>query len=87
MVCIVGNKEDLIEKEAITPNESKEYAKSIGALFRKVSAKTSYGVEQMFRDLSLKLDSNLNVRDSKEYVNSIYLENPTPPAKKKKRCC
>ncbi|CAG9328688.1 unnamed protein product [Blepharisma stoltei] len=89
VICIAGNKEDLVEMEDVQPSEVKELAKSIGAIYRKVSAKTSYGVEQMFKDLSVRLESGSDAPSpTKNATQSVFLtEKPIPDTKKKKKCC
>mmetsp|Transcript_11189 Transcript_11189/g.11224 ORF Transcript_11189/g.11224 Transcript_11189/m.11224 type:complete len:129 (-) Transcript_11189:65-451(-) len=89
IVAIAGNKEDLVEMEDIQPSEVKELAKSIGAIYRKVSAKTSYGVEQMFKDLSVRLETGTDAPSpTKNASQSVFLtEKSTPDTKKKKKCC
>lgn len=49
---IIGNKEDLVATEVVSPTEVAAYAKSIGAVFKKTSAKTSTGVESVFREVA-----------------------------------
>ncbi|CAG9327566.1 unnamed protein product [Blepharisma stoltei] len=88
VVCIAGNKEDLVEMEDVQQSEAKSFAKSIGAIYRKVSAKTSYGVEQMFKDLAVRLDTGEDVSTPKHMKTSVFLtESSTPSIKKKKKCC
>lgn len=44
MLAVVGNKIDRTEEEAIGYNEVKQYAESIGAMFRLTSAKDGKGI-------------------------------------------
>lgn len=52
---IIGNKEDLVSEEAVPPEKAAEYAQSIGAIFRKTSAKASIGIEAVFKEIAGKL--------------------------------
>lgn len=40
----------------------RQFADSIGANFIKTSAKTNYGVEQMFKDIAIKMNPELGSR-------------------------
>ena len=85
-IIIAGNKEDLVETEAVAPDEAQGFARSIGALYKKTSAKTSYGVEQIFRDLASKIFPEIDTvvpRRQTVTVNKATAEN----AKEKKGCC
>jgi GTPase SAR1 family protein len=53
IIAICGNKEDQVDSEdPVTLERAQDYTRQIGALYRKTSAKTSYGVEQLFVDLA-----------------------------------
>ena len=54
VICIFGNKEDLIENEVVTLEEAKKYSDSINAIFKKTSAKLNIGIEEGFFELSKK---------------------------------
>mmetsp|Transcript_391 Transcript_391/g.419 ORF Transcript_391/g.419 Transcript_391/m.419 type:complete len:82 (-) Transcript_391:54-299(-) len=55
MIAVAGNKEDLVENEEVDMNEAKDFAESIDALYRKTSAKTRYGIDQIFREIATKV--------------------------------
>lgn len=44
MLAVVGNKIDRSEEEAISYNEAKDYAQSVGAQFKLTSAKDGKGI-------------------------------------------
>jgi hypothetical protein len=44
VLAVVGNKIDRTEEEAVSYNEVKQYAESIGAIFKLTSAKDGKGV-------------------------------------------
>ena len=47
---IIGNKSDLFEKEEVTEEEAREFAKSIGAFFMLTSAKHGTGIHEAFKE-------------------------------------
>jgi len=87
-IVVAGNKEDLVEAEAIGPEEAQAFARSIGAIYKKTSAKTNYGVEQIFRELAGKIfpdvDSSVPARRGTVTVNKNTNEKA---ASTKKGCC
>jgi small GTP-binding protein domain len=85
-ILIAGNKEDLVEEEATSPEEAQAFARSIGALYKKTSAKTNYGVEQIFRDLASKIFPDIEtVVPARKGTVTV---NKTPnPGSSGKKCC
>ena len=57
MICIVGNKADLIEQQEVSEDEGRNLAKEIGGHFAWVSSKTGNGIEELFED-SIKAYTN-----------------------------
>ena len=49
---IAGNKSDLYDEEAVSEQEARDFAKSIGAVFSLTSALNNSGVEDFFRNLA-----------------------------------
>ncbi|CAG9334088.1 unnamed protein product [Blepharisma stoltei] len=88
VVAIAGNKEDLVENEAVSPQDAKAYADSIGAIFRKTSAKTCTGIDQIFKDIALKIFPELKEEArSRRSTVSLRPRNNSNENKKKKKCC
>ena len=83
VVAIAGNKEDLIETEAVSQEEAIAYADSINALFKKTSAKSSYGIDQMFKEIIMQAFPE--IKSSAKNRRTIVLE--SNEKKKKKNCC
>ena len=54
MLAIVGNKEDLLDKEQVDENEARDFAKENNALFFSTSAKNSNAINQLFIDIGKK---------------------------------
>lgn len=86
IIAIAGNKEDLVENEAVSPEDAKDYADSIGAVYRKTSAKTSYGIEAIFRDIAMKMYPELK-EEARPKRSTVQLRSQTQETKKKKGCC
>lgn len=57
---MAGNKEDLVDGEEVDTTVAKTWAQQIGAIYRKTSAKTNYGIEQLFREIAIKLNPHLD---------------------------
>lgn len=57
---MAGNKEDLVDSEEVDTTMAKTWSQQIGAIYRKTSAKTNYGIEQLFREIAIKLNPHLD---------------------------
>lgn len=86
-IIIAGNKEDLVQTEAVSPEEANAFARSIGALYKKTSAKTNVGVEQMFRDLASKMFPDVDSYTAKHRSTVVVNKETEKNAKAKKGCC
>ena len=65
LIGIAGNKSDLYDEEDVPEEEAREFAKSIGAIFRLTSAQNNSGIYELFRDMAKKfLDPNSEVGSS-----------------------
>jgi hypothetical protein len=59
VIAVAANKSDLFEKEQVPEKEARDFAKSIGAIFRSTSAYSASGIEDLFKAIGLKfLDPN-----------------------------
>lgn len=85
IIAVCGNKEDLITNEVVNPEDAREYAKSIEGFYKKISAKTSQGVEGTFKEIASKIFSDISAEPSVK--NSITLERKNSKTSKKKKCC
>lgn len=54
VVAVAANKSDLFEKEQVPEKEARDFAKSIGAIFRSTSAYSASGIEDLFKAIGLK---------------------------------
>lgn len=82
-VIVVGNKQDLESSIVFDPDETSKWAKSMNAECVWASAKTGYGVEDIFNMLAEHL-SKVQSPEKKETV-TINEEQCNPP--KEKSCC
>lgn len=60
VLCVLGNKIDLVNKREVSKDEAVSYAKSIGAQYYEVSALTDQGIELAFENMALELLNMLN---------------------------
>ena len=84
VVAIAANKEDLIENEKIEHHKTMKFAESINAVFNRTSAKSSYGIEQIFKEIVIKLFPEIN--QIKERAQSVHLTSKSAKTHKK-NCC
>jgi len=88
IVAIAGNKEDLVETEMVSQQEAQQYAQSIGAIFKKTSAKTNYGVEQLFKEIATKICPDIETAAPQARRETVSLKKTEPSdTNKKKGCC
>jgi small GTP-binding protein len=79
---IVGNKEDLIDREEIPMEEAQNFAHKIGAIFKKTSARSNFGIEDLFQSVAFKVFPELsNNAVAKQRVIDLTEANP------RKNCC
>lgn len=84
VIAVCGNKEDLVNYEAVVPEEAREYASSIGGFMKKTSAKTNQGIEGVFKEIGLRVFSEGEVVQGS---NSIALSKNAEKKNKGKSCC
>merc|ERR1712014_369616 len=61
---LVGNKSDLTSKRAVSSEQGKEFADSIGIEFLETSAKTSTNVEQAFLTMASQIKARMTAQPS-----------------------
>lgn len=90
ILVIVGNKEDLIGKEAVRLVDARAFADSIGAAHVRVSAKQGTGIEEMFTDVCRDLLGCQSLKKMPSYrsttsvkLNAMQINTNNP----KKKCC
>ena len=89
VLVVVGNKEDLVEQEVTPLEEAKEFARSIGAIYNRTSAKSGVGIKELFTDISKKIlgISELSITESFVSSRTVSLKPPIKGQHSKKRCC
>ena len=91
VLAVVGNKQDLSNKEAVSEMEAQYFSNSIRAIFAKTSAKDGVGITELFNEVSKKFlgYDNLSFETKKTSERaSFYLSSSKSVTKpKKKKCC
>eukprot|EP00826_Nyctotherus_ovalis_P062470 TRINITY_DN9040_c0_g3_i1.p1 TRINITY_DN9040_c0_g3~~TRINITY_DN9040_c0_g3_i1.p1 ORF type:complete len:219 (-),score=64.02 TRINITY_DN9040_c0_g3_i1:128-784(-) len=54
ILVVAGNKSDMVDKEVVDANEASDFAKSHGASFYLVSAKSNINVAEMYLEIGMK---------------------------------
>ena len=99
-IFVVGNKNDLYGEESVKKDIAEQYAKSINATYRCVSALSSSGIDELFECVGRKFFKkeedaakpkqfkveNANNNDNKEFKLKPT-ENNTKNKNGKKKCC
>ena len=67
ILFVVGNKNDLVEERKVESEQAELFAKKIGAFYYEVSAKTGFGIEELFN------------RVAEESCKKLINENNEPP--------
>ena len=78
VIGLAGNKCDLIEKEQVSENRAREFAKEMNAIYESTSAAKNIGIDLLFQNLGSKyIDPNFKVEDtsSNEIQNKLNKEN------------
>lgn len=55
VLAVAGNKQDLVDQEAVDMNEVKQWATERSAVYAKTSAKTGDGVDALFQSIASRL--------------------------------
>ena len=97
IIGIAGNKCDLFQDEEVSEEEAKQFAKSIGAVYKQTSCKESIGIDELFEECGKKyLEANnlTNTTNNKSKDNKVKLtkensgdNNNNNTNKGKKKCC
>ena len=97
IMYIVGNKYDLLEKEAVKEEEAREYAANQNVSFWFTSAKESTGIDELFKEIGLKylspefnnseevVQRKMRKNEVKKVNKEAALQDKNIPAKK--GCC
>ena len=77
IIGIAGNKCDLFQEEQVTEDEGKQFAKSIGAVFRLTSCKENIGIDELFEECGekyLEVNNLISNSDKKGNDGNLKLE-------------
>lgn len=84
VICLVGNKLDLVElkekEKLVSQSDAERYAKEQDLLFHEVSAKTGKGVASIFQEIGENLylkKQNSQLSQSHQQSNNVQLQRPT----------
>ena len=77
IIAIAGNKADKYDNEPVPEHEAREFAESIGAIFRLTSAQNNSGIDELFKDMGKKylcpnsstIESDIQKPEQKEESN------------------
>ena len=59
VIMLIGNKNDLEHRRAVSTEEGKAFAEKHGLIFMETSAKTAYNVEQSFISTAEEIHGNI----------------------------
>jgi len=85
IIAIAGNKVDLEEKRKVPKIKAQEYATSIGAILREVSAKDDSGIEELFLQVTKILVEKQQVKS--QQVKSQSIKGLPLSPQRKEKCC
>jgi small GTP-binding protein len=96
VLAIVGNKCDLYEKEVVSEEEARQFAKENDAIYMNVSAKKGTNIKELFNACFQKyLDPNfqVNIKELKKKMEDSYViknkkkKDDKKKEKERKGCC
>ena len=86
IIGVAANKCDLYDSEAVSEDDARKFASDIGALFKLTSASINQGIDELFKELGIRvLDSNNKNKSGKN--SNISLSDDKGNKKRKKKCC
>ena len=81
---LVANKNDLYSNQQVTKEEGLEFANEIGAIFQVTSAKSGYGITNLFQNIGRKyLDPNFDYQAADKVAEENYQKKKKEDAKRK----
>ena len=81
--AIVGNKEDLVDREETSLEEAQGFAHKIGAIFKKTSARSNFGIDDLFQSVAYKVFPEFRGSVAGFKEKKIELNDANP----RKNCC
>lgn len=88
-IFIVGNKEDMVENEAISLEEAKQFTFSIKGTYMRTSAKLDHGIKELFVEISKKIMriNELSLKESMRSTRTVSINLSSKKPQAKKSCC
>lgn len=77
IIAIALNKSDLEDQEQVNEKDVKEFAKGIGAIYQKTSAKNSQSVMSLFKNIGREYLKNIHRNSYQNYLRKSYKLNST----------
>ncbi|KAJ1983616.1 GTP-binding protein of the rab/ypt [Dimargaris verticillata] len=77
VIALVGNKNDLASRRAVTTDESQAYANEAHLLFQEASAKTGANVNELFKSIAKKMPLESQKQGQKGLRNSSATNRPS----------
>jgi GTPase SAR1 family protein len=84
---MVGNKSDLTSKRAVTFEQAKEFADSLGIEFVETSAKSSTNVEKAFLMMSTQIKARYKAQPVASSRQDVNLQGQSVQSKSSGGCC
>ena len=92
-MALVGNKDDMYQFEEITNDEGIAFSKEIDSIYRRTSAKSGEGIDELFRLVGQKFlnpnsinTTNMTNEELKKHGDKLKREK-IKNEKKKRNCC
>ena len=90
---MVGNKDDMYQFQEITNDEGLAFAKELNSLYKRTSAKSGKGIDDLFKEIGKKLlhpdleiTSNMTKEELKKHGEKLKREK-IKNGQKKGKCC
>ena len=77
---VIGNKEDLVDREQVDLEEAAAFAETIDAVHRKTSAKNNTGIDYLFEYIASRVGPERRGNNSLRVSSRVFKRN-------KKKCC
>lgn len=80
IISIAANKSDLILDAKVSENEGKNYAKSVGAIYKNTSAFSSAGISELFECVCKKI-LDPTYKEDEERISDVIIKKEIDPVK------
>ena len=87
VMMVIGNKNDLIDRQEVEPERARAYADSIGAGFKLTSAKENSGIKEVFEKIIEKILQNQILAEEEKKGLKLKDDGTSNGANSEKKCC